>query len=85
MSSHGAVRFAIFTIVALHSVFECFSKPQILQRSNGETELPWSAEECPEKCVPSKNITCSDDCLCVLLGNAEEGTCLNMTGVEELR
>ncbi|KAK8765849.1 hypothetical protein V5799_007370 [Amblyomma americanum] len=85
MSSLGAVRFAIFAIVALHSVFDCLSKPQILQRSNGTTESPWSAEECPETCIPSKNITCSGDCLCVFLGDSEEGTCFNMTGVEELR
>ncbi|XP_077507610.1 evasin P1126-like [Amblyomma americanum] len=83
MTSHGAVRFAIFGIIALHSVFVCFSKPQIFPRSNDKETV--SIETCPETCIPSKNVTCSDNCLCVLLGNAEEGTCLNMTGVEELR
>nr|A0A023FF81.1 RecName: Full=Evasin P1126; Flags: Precursor [Amblyomma cajennense] len=84
MTSHSAVRIAIFAVIALHSIFECLSKPQILQRTDKSTDSEWDPQTCPETCIPSKNITCSDGCVCVKLGEEEEGTCFNMTGVDWL-
>nr|A0A023FBW4.1 RecName: Full=Evasin P1142; Flags: Precursor [Amblyomma cajennense] len=85
MTSHGAVKIAIFAVIALHSIFECLSKPQILQRTDHSTDSDWDPQMCPETCNPSKNISCSSECLCVTLGGGDEtGTCFNMSGVDWL-